>query len=332
MASLKEIASELGVSQPLVSRVLSGKMGTTGVSAKMKKAILAKASELHYEPNHLAVALKNGRKGAIAVFMHCLGTPGSDLSTNFLNGLTYPIGSRDLRIWLRLFESDGEFLKLCNRKLTSAVDGLVVAGAEHPDLMSTLRDMDKKDLPIVSVFSSRPNCVSPTNIAVDYVAQCYLTTRHLIEQGCQRIAHFKLFNLRYEGYMQAHRDAGLPVWPRLTLPVDSFEIRSGAEATKRLIESGERFDGIVTESDSQAIGALRTLREAGYRVPEDVKVTGVDNSPLAEACEIPLTSVSSEMATCGKIALQTIVDKIEGQDVKPKVVQPQLHVRKSTGG
>ena len=61
MPSLKSIAAELGVSYTLVSKVLSGRMCSTGVSAATREAILKKAEEVHYQPNHLAVALKRGK-------------------------------------------------------------------------------------------------------------------------------------------------------------------------------------------------------------------------------------------------------------------------------
>ncbi|MFV0337651.1 MAG: LacI family DNA-binding transcriptional regulator [Chthoniobacterales bacterium] len=332
MASLKEIAEDLGVSFSLVSKVLSGRMGNTGVSAATRKMIEDKARELDYRPNRLAVALKNGQKGSIAVFLHKMGTPGSELTSQFLDGLTHAFGKTNLRLWLRFFKSDEEFRAECSSRLVSEVDGLIVAGAEHPRLLADLENIDQKGLPVVSVFCAHPNCASPTNIAVDYRAQCYLTTKHLIERGCSRIAHFRSSgNLRHQGYIDAHSEAGLPVWPRLIQTAD-FKLEDGYNSAISLIESDEEFDAINCESDSQAIGAIKALRQRGFSVPEKVKVTGVDNSPLAVACEVPLTTVSSEMDICGKLAVETMLKKVAKEDVSPTVIQPKLIISESTGG
>lgn len=330
MASLKVIASELEVSYTLVSKVLSGRMGTTGVSAPLREAILSKARDLDYRPNPLAVALKGGRKGAIAVFLHSLGSPGSDLSLSFLTGVSGAIAKTGSRLWLRFFESDEEFLAGCEASLIREVDGLIIGGAEHPGLLSRLVQMDQEKLPIVSIFGSQLGCERPTNIAVDYRSQCRLAAAHLFDQGCRKLAHFRCKDLRYEGFASAHLEAGLPVSEDLVIFTDGFEMQDGRDAVRQLLDEGKEMDGLVAESDQQAIGAIRELQRRGLRVPEDVKVTGVDNSPLAQTCEVPLTSATSEMEACGTAAVKTLVEKIEGVETKPKIIQPRLVVRAST--
>ncbi len=330
MASLKDIAGELGVSFSLVSKVLNGRMGNTGVSRATREAILKKAKELDYRPNHTAVALQSGRKGSVAVFLHGMGTPGSGLRSRFLDGLTDAFEETGLRLWLRFFKSDDEFRAICNKRLAHEVDGLIVGGVEHPGILTDLERMEEHGLPVVSVFCGQPHCASPTNIAVDYRAQCYLTTKHLIEKGCTRIAHFHMQPLRTEGYVEAHREAGLPIWPRLDVSGHLF-FENGIQAAATLLDSGEKFDGIVCGSDAQALGAIRELRRRGIRVPEDVCITGVDDSPMAAMGDVTLTTATSEMSVCGRLAVETLLKKIAGEAVSPIIVQPTLVVRDSTG-
>ena len=333
MPSLKSIAAELGVSYTLVSKVLSGRMGSTGVSAATREAILKKAEEVHYQPNHLAVALKRGKKGAIGVFLHGMGVPGSDLSQTFLLGLSGALEKGNSRLWLRFFVTDEDFLAACDERLKKDVDGLIVGGVDHPGLLEKLRQIDRSGLPVVSSFCGLPKQSLSANVAVDYNAQCYLPTKHLLDQGCRQIAHIRTVEFRHQGFIRAHREAGFPINSRLIACQEStnaFSIQDGENAARALLERGIRFDGLVAESDAQALGAVRILLQKGLLVPEDVKVTGVDNSPLAEACIVPLTSATAEMEECGRVAVEMLNKKINGQAVKSITIAPKLVVRASS--
>jgi LacI family transcriptional regulator len=333
MASLKCIASELGVSYTLVSKVLSGRLGTTGVSPKTREAILRKAKQLDYVPNPLAVALKAGRKGAVGIFLHHIGSPGSDVSDSLLKGVAEGLEQSSSRMWLRFFTTDEDFLTACDTRLKQEVDGLIVAGVSHPRLMRKFRDLEREQVPVVGVFNDLPESARQTLtvVAIDYEKQGYLAARHLLEQGCRSLACLRTIENRTAGFVRAHREAGIKPNPRLILSSETFFADCGRTAVARLVESGIRFDGLVCQSDSQALGAINEFVRRGIRVPEDVKVTGVDNSPLAEACIVPITSVTSEMRTAGRKAVETLREKIEGRSVSPAAIEPSLVLRRSSG-
>lgn len=332
MASLKQIAAELGISYTLVSKVLSGRMGTTGASDSTRKAILDKAKELDFQPNRLAVALKNGRRGSVGVFLHSMGVPGTDITHNFLAGLSSALAKSGIRLWLRFFVKDEEFLAACDENLKRDVDGLIVGGVDHPSLIKKLQEIDAAGLPIVSCYNESLKLVMPSNVRSDYEMQCYLTTKHLLERGCRRLAHFRTFDLRYKGFLRAHQEMGVPIQKKLIIPTDFFYVENGIDCAMRLLKSGEFFDGIVTEADMQAAGAMRVLLDRGIRVPEGVKITGVDNSPMTEICQVPLTSVTVEMEKCGHLCAEMLLKRIEGEPVESVTVTPRLVVRASSGG
>ncbi len=331
MSSLKQIAKSLDISYTLVSKVLSGRMGTTGASTKTREAIFKKAKELDYVPNRMAVALKSGRKDAIAVFLHNIESPGSDATSLFLESIAKAVEGTQHRLWIRFFNEDQELLESCNENLKRDVDGLIVGGVEPPNLIERLRKIDRNGLPIVSVFPDRGSASFYCNIYTDQEAQCYLTTQHLLKKGCRRIAHFKTSSQRYQGYVRAHKEAKAPLFPHLIIPSKSFNLEDGLIAVKALLELKEDFDGIVTQSDAQAIGAIRVLQKKGLRIPEDVKITGVNNSPVAETSLIPLTSSSSEIDQCGRLATEMLLKKISGKSGKSASVSPRLVIRESTG-
>jgi LacI family transcriptional regulator len=332
MASLKQIAGELGISYTLVSKVLNGRLGTTGVSDKTRDAILRKAKELQYTPNRLAVALKAGRKGAVGIFLHHLGSPGSEVSDRLLRSIAKGLEKSGYRMWLRFFTTDEEFLAACDERLKNEIDGLIVGGVEHGKLMKNLREMDQQGLPIVSVFSDISECAGTpvTNVAVDYEMQGFLAARHLLQQGCRHLAHFRTIDRRYKGFLRAHSESNVKVDPKLVIAAKGFAFEDGKRCLERLLKTKAPFDGIVCQSDAQAVGVATELAQRGVDVPGAVKLTGIDNCPLAEYCITPVTSVTSGMQKAGLKAVELLLKRIDGQTVSSVLIEPELVERKSS--
>lgn len=334
MASLKDIAAELGVSYTLVSKVLSGNLGTTGVSEITRQAILNKAKDLQYRKNSVAVALKSGRKGAVGIFLHHLGTPGSEISDRLIRALSAALGDSGLRMFLRYFTTNEEFHTACDSQLQQDVDGLIVGGCHHPPLLSRLDEIDAKGLPVVSVFfdnpDSHPHSHIKHNVGVNSQRQGYLAADHLLELGCRRLAHFRSMDSRIRGFKQAHEERGLEATAELSLLAKDFSMETGQRLTRQLLDGGLPFDGIVCQSDSEAVGAINELVRHGIDVPGTVKVTGVDNSPLADACIVPVTSVTSGVRQVGLKAVEMLLKRLVGEEVAPVIIEPRLVVRQSS--
>ncbi|MDX2081890.1 MAG: LacI family DNA-binding transcriptional regulator [Terrimicrobiaceae bacterium] len=332
MASLKQIAAELGVSYTLVSKVLSGRLGTTGVSVATREAIRQKAAELDYTPNRLAVALKAGRKGAIAVFLHGIGSAGSDVTDRILKGLAEGLEKSGQRMLLRFFMTAQEFVEACDVRLRSEVDGLIVAGAGHPELLPRFRELESKNVKVVSMFASLAGrgLNRWTNAAVDYEMQGYLPAKHLLDKGFRRIACLNTEASRTEGFRRAFSEARLRVSSSQLIRCESFHLEDGI-AVADTIRDGS-WEAVVCQSDAQAVGLINTLIRQGVRIPEDIRITGIDNSPLAKSCIVPITSVTSEMRPSGLKAVELLLKKIDGQPVESVTLRPKLEVRESSAG
>ncbi|HSI83204.1 MAG: LacI family DNA-binding transcriptional regulator [Candidatus Methylacidiphilales bacterium] len=333
MASLKELAAELGVSHTLVSRVLNNRMGTARVGVKTREAILRRAREMDYRPNPLAVALKRGRKGAVGVFIHQVGVEGSDLSLRFLEAASSALAKERLNLWLQFFKSEKEFLAACNQRLTHSIDGLIIAGIGHPELAETLAQLEENGMPIICTSETEDMPLGFTTIRPDQARHNYLTTRHLIETGCRRIAHFDTIPLRRAGYLQALAEANIEPDPELIIRDKGFTADTGAMLTAKLLESGIKFDAINAQSDAQGAGAMRYLSEIGLPQSEWPKITGVDDSPIAHSYSIvPLTTTTSCLPQCAELAVSALLKKLNGEPTESLVVTPRLVVRESTLG
>ncbi len=329
MVSLKDVARELDLSVGLVSKVLSGRMGTTGVSAEKRDRIIAMAQQKGFVPNRTARALRSGRVGTVGVFLHPLGERGTDISENILRGIADGLASSSYHLWLTFFERDSDFhrtMELVN--IRRQADALIVAGVSHPELMARLEELDRNDLPVV-MSEEELTPAHLANICIDTVQQGRLPTEHLIARGCRRIAEISKKKSRHIGYLEAMKSAGLDTGG-LVYEADGFKVIDGRLGVRQLLASGTTFDGIVCHSDHQALGAIQELMAHGIRVPDQVRVTGVDDSALCEVSPVPLTSISAEGRRIGLATVEAVLQRLDGKPVSSHVIQPQLIQRDSS--
>jgi LacI family transcriptional regulator len=135
---------------------------------------------------------------------------------------------------------------------------------------------------------------------------------------------------RAEGYVTALRQRGLVVDPDLMVD-GNFTEADAYGAMQRLLPFNP--DAVFAASDVMAIGALRALRDAGRRVPEDVALVGFDDMPLAAHSNPPLTTVRQPVQRTGEAAAETLIDLIEHPGAPPRriVLPTELVIRVSCG-
>ncbi|WP_074309070.1 LacI family DNA-binding transcriptional regulator [Micromonospora cremea] len=183
--------------------------------------------------------------------------------------------------------------------------------------------------------------VSHDHIAIDNVAASHAAIQHLVEIGRRRIAFIgagddgdrQSAHLRMRGYREALAAAGLPYRPRLVAPTHEFGRHDGRKAMRDLLALGELPDAVFGYNDLVAIGALRALTEAGYRVPEDVAVIGIDDVEEGRFSTPTLTTIAPDKEAIGRLAVRRLVARIEGTEVTaPLTVQTPLRLvrREST--
>ena len=171
---------------------------------------------------------------------------------------------------------------------------------------------------------------------VDNVSAAVKATRHLISLGYKRIAHIT-GNLdstvtldRLQGYKTAMLNAGLAIDESLIVEGD-FSEGSGYAAMKKLLPL--KPDAIFAASDIMAVGAIRAMREAGLRVPEDVAMVGFDDVPVAGQINVQLTTIKQPITRFGMKAVDLLIDLIEN-GTKPArriILDTELIIRDSCG-
>ncbi|MCF7818599.1 MAG: LacI family transcriptional regulator [Kiritimatiellales bacterium] len=332
MASLNDVANELGISISLVSKVLNGRMGTTGARPELIEAIRRTAAEMNYQKNPAAVALSQGRHNAIGIFIHSFGRPGSGNVDALLHGVSSEARQKNQRFILDFFEREEEFLAFNDITNKSIMDGVLLGGLPHEELVEALLELKASSMPIVTIFDKQINPLLP-NVSFDQVEMGRMATDHLIQQGSRKIAHIVDFEERCEGYCNALIQNDMPLNGKLVYREggEDFSYARGRRAAQFFLDSKTSFDGVVAQSDEEAMGVMNVLLAAGVRIPDDVRIIGMDNAPYCDFAGVSLSSVSQNGVQRGRLALKMLMALIDGETVESVSIPPELFVRESTG-
>ena len=335
-----EVARRAGVSRTTVSFVLND-VRDKGISDTTRQRVLDAARELGYEPNAAARILAGGITGTIALVIPKAAHLYVDA---FLAQLVATINEECHRHGLKLLiettedegREPGGFLQLVRGR---HIDGLIVANlrtSEHEHLRRLL----DAGVPMV-VFGFRlPDMELYHTIAADTSRYAQGAVEHLIGFGHRQIAfvnfarpEYHAVNDRERGWRDALAEEGIPVDPAWLAYAD-ISAQSGYEATRELIGRGAEFTALFAGNDTIAFGAIRALREAGRRIPEDVALVGYDDIPLAPFASPPLTTVRSDPIGHGRQAVTMLLGQIQRDPqllAAPDAGASELIIRESCG-
>ena len=297
MPTLVDIAKKLDISVSLVSKVLNNRLGTTGARPELIADIQRTAAAMNYQKNPSALALRQGRHHAVGVFIHRLGRPGSGNVDSLLQGLSAEAKEDGQRFILDFFEEAKEFLAFKDMMKKSVMDGVVLGGLPHEELTDVLLELQEAGLPIVTILDKQISPLLP-NVSFDQVGAGRMATTHLIEQGCRKIVHIMDFEERCEGYFEALRQNDIPQREeRVYREEDAeFSYERGTRGDRFWLDSNMEFDGVVAQSDEEALGVMNVLMDHGIRIPSEVRVIGLDNAPYCRFSRVPLSSISQSGA------------------------------------
>jgi LacI family transcriptional regulator len=326
---LKSLAEHLGLSVATVSRVISGAPAAKSIPEVTQKRILAAAAAMNYRPNVLARSLRKQQSMTIGVM-----TPevSEGYATLVLSGIEQRLYEANYVYFLVSHHHQAEMIERCQQMLLErAVDGLIAI-----DTPLTHRS----SVPTVTV-SGHHEPEGVTNIVLDHHRAATLAVDHLYALGHRDIAFIKGqrfssdTDARWDAIRHAMAAVGLRIAPQLIsrLEGDAPSHDPGYTATRRLLASGKPFTALFTFNDVSAIGAIRALREAGMRVPQDVSVVGFDDVQSAAYQNPALTTVRQPLHKMGVLAAAQVLEQIAATSVVPVqqiVVSPELVVREST--
>lgn len=329
-ATIRDVATHAGVSHQTVSRVINR---NPNVAEPTRERVLTAIRELGYVPSPMA-------RGLISNRTHSLGVVADDISDGFfarvVAGAEAEARRRGYYLMIGSVEPDDDERGYLRLMLERRVEGLILARPSVPLEPADLLPAHSAGVPLVSVGSSE--LPGFPVVDVDNRQGGYDATRHLLDQGHRRIAtivgprEWPSAAARLEGYRRAVAEARVTEDPALVEPASSWGLGSGLAAVKRLLERGTVFTAIFAQSDLIALGAIRQLRDAGLRVPDDVSVVGFDDLPVADYVEPALTTVHQPMQEVGALAAALVLDQLAGGEApaaRTHLLPAMLVVRQS---
>jgi LacI family transcriptional regulator len=331
VTKIGDVAQRAGVSPATVSRVLNG---SGAVSSERAERVREAARELGYTPSGPARALRQQRTRVWAAIIADIENPFFTAMVRGMEDVALAEGHR-----LVLGNSDEDLEKeaaYLDIAVSEQMAGVAIAVASDKD--SRLDVLLDRGIPVVAV-DRRPKRHEDAvdSVLVDNVLGARQATEHLIAAGASRIAcitgpaRASTASERVTGYQRALRAAGRKADPDLVRRAD-FREDGAYAATRTLLAARRRPDGLFVANNLMTLGALRALREAGLRVPQDVLLVGFDDAPWTTLMSPQLTVVAQPTYDIGRHAAKLLATASTGLPARHIVLAPTLLVRESTGG
>ncbi|WP_330300569.1 MULTISPECIES: LacI family DNA-binding transcriptional regulator [unclassified Streptomyces] len=328
MPTLDEVAARAGVSRTAASRVINN---APHVSRAKREAVQRAVRELDFVPNPSAQALATRRVGAVvlAVSSDEPGLFADPFFAEVIVGVSEALEQTELELILLLANTPRGRERFERLLRSRRADGVMLMALRGDDPLGRLGE--EVDLPVV--FGGLPLIGEPTwYVDADNRGGARLAAEHFARTGRRRPVMItgqvdaRAAVAREQGFTDGLTLSGLPL---LGVEPGQFTEEGGAEAMERLLREHPDPDAVFAASDAMAIGALRTLRERGLRVPEDVAVIGFNDLASARHTSPPLTTVHQPVRALGQEMARMLVSAIEGHRPSPLILPTRLTVRES---
>ncbi|MBL7261111.1 LacI family DNA-binding transcriptional regulator [Actinoplanes sp. LDG1-01] len=331
--TLRDVAQLAGVHPATASRALNPQTRPL-VNADTARKVLRAAESIGYQPNPIARSLKTARSSTVGLVIPDLTNP---LFPPIVRGIEDVLTPAGYNAWIVNTDNDPGREEAQVESLRSRqVEGLIVATArrEHP-LLTRLHQQGVR----MVLVNRRVDGLELPSVAADDDAGIALAVAHLIALGHTRIAHLagpqqtSTGVSRARAFRHALIDNGLPDDPALIVECRYWSETEGAQALRKLLDSGAEFTAIVAGNDLIALGCYDVFAERGLTCPDDMSVIGFNEMPFLDKMRPPLTTVAIPHYEIGGEAARLLLDTLDDPERHPRSVllAPSLVVRASTG-
>jgi DNA-binding LacI/PurR family transcriptional regulator len=328
VVNLKRLAEYLHLTPGTVSVVLNGVPRASEIPQKTQERIFAAARKFNYSPNHAARSLKNKRSLTLGILAADISEGYGALLLNAIgsyligHGYFYIVATHERRLDL--------LDKYVRMLMERSVEGFIVIDTAL-----------EKPLPLPTVaISGHTKLANVTNVILDHDLAARMALEHLADLGHERIVFIKgqAFSAdsadRWRAQEEAAQRLGIKILPELTLQLTmaGFSPEVSYPLMRDFLKKKREFTAVVAYNDFSAIGAIRALREAGLRIPEDVSVIGFDDVNSAAYQNPSLTTIRQPWEKMAQIAAHTLLGHLKRERIpKEVVVEPEFVMRESTG-
>jgi LacI family transcriptional regulator len=335
--TIKDIARELGISPSTVSRALKDH---PDISPETKKAVNELAEKLNYQPNIVALNLRQSKTNTLGVIIPEIVHFFFSTVISGIEDVAYSAGYNV--ILTQSNESSQREMTDMKALFNSRVDGMLLSLSRETTNFDHIESMMAKGVPMV-FFDRVYDHPNTSKVIVDDLSGAKEATLHLIEQGCKRIAHIEgslnleITKQRLEGYLEALKEKNIPVDKDLIISCPDPSIEGGKSAAEKILAMSNVPDGIFATNDPVAMGAMQAIRAKGLKIPQDIAVVGFSNWLFSSMTDPPLSSVDQPGFEMGQEATKLLIRQIETkskEDIDPKpetkILKTKLVVRESS--
>lgn len=331
--TIYDIAKKLKISASTVSR---GLQDSPEIGIKTKKKILDMAEKLEYRVNHYARNLRQQQSNTIGVMVHELK---SNFITSVLAGIEKITTEAGYDI-LIAHSSESGAKEVANAKnlFNKRVDGLIASLSFETTNLDHFKPFAEKGIPMLFFDRVEPDRNS-TLVVIDNVKCGYQATKHLIEQGCKRIIHVtsslkrNVYSQRFKGYKEALTDHKIRFNQNMLI-VDDLSERAGVAAAMKMLRMNPMPDGAFVTNDFVAAVCMRTLKEHGISIPNDIAIVGFNNDAIGKLIEPTLTTIDYPGEDIGEIAARNLINHLKGvssiHQTNTITVHSELIIRQSS--
>jgi LacI family transcriptional regulator len=327
--TIKDIARELGISPSTVSRALKDH---PDISVATKKAVNELADKLNYQPNIVALNLRQKKTNTIGVIIPEIVHFFFSTVISGIEDVAYTAGYNV--ILAQSNESYQREITDMKALFNSRVDGMLLSISRETTNFDHIESIISKGVPIV-FYDRMYNSPNSSKVIVDDYAGAKEAVNHLIEQGCKKIAHINgspnlIISIdRFRGYTEALQENKLAVDDDLIVNCQSGTFEEGKKAALKLLSQKNIPDAIFAGNDPMAMGAMMAIKEKGLKIPQDVAIVGFSNWFFGELMDPSLTTVDQPGFEMGQEAARLLIRQIEMKDKEDFDPQPETKILKT---
>ena len=330
--TIKDIAKALNLSTSTVSRALADRWD---VNPETRKTVLELAEKLQYRPNPFSLSLKQKQSFSVGVIIPEFV---NEFFPEVIMGIQSVLEPKGYQLLIsQSNESADVELKNLKALETKMVDGFLVSITKETKDMEYFKHLVDNHIPII-FFNRIGKDLPISHVIIDDYKWAFLAVEHLIEQGCKRIAHLagpeslSISQNRLQGYTDALKKHGIAYDEKLIIPC-GLMMETGIMGAMKIIEMAELPDGIFAIDDPVAIGAMKTLKKNGIKIPEDIAIAGFTESKMAMIIEPNLTTVEQPTYEMGKTAAKLLLEQMSSNNEVPQriiTLEAKLNIRESS--
>lgn len=334
--NIKQIAEKAGVSVATVSRVLNH---PESVAVKTREKIQKIIDEEEYTPNWFAQGLNFNKTKTIGlVIPHTLNSTFMEIA----NGVEEVARQKGYITFMCNMEGDPEMEKeYVDQLVTRKVDGIILLYSLGLD-DEYIDWLDELKIPVVTIGESKIK-EAWDSVKVDCRAAMAEMTSHMLECGHKSIGVLRGTDPEMEthsmlqGFRNVMKASGMRINEKMILDVEN-NIEGGYIGMKKMIGGlPEPPDAVLTTGDEIAYGAMDAIKEMGFRIPEDIAITGFGNDRMSSLMEPKLTTVELPYRKMGIYGARVLFDHIDDKEQKTRhsvrniKLQAKSRIRKSCG-